>query len=420
MNREIPLSVPNLDIEIVENLRECIETGWVSTGGRFIAEFEEKVAAYAKVGNACGCQSGTAGLHTALRILGVGAGDEVIVPTLTFIGAVNPVRYLGAEPVFLDCDEYLCLDPAKLAHFCEEECRTERDVDGNPRLINNATGRIVRAVIPVHIFGNLCEMEQIMDIAAEHGLKILEDATEALGSFWQTGRYAGKHAGTVGDMGVFSFNANKIITTGGGGMIVARRDDDLERARYLTTTAKDDMLYFAHDEVGYNYRMLNIQAALGVSQISQIEEFIAVKKRNLALYEKLLADIPGTKMLPFRSDIRANNWFYSLYIEDDGHYGLYEDGRESFHRYKQDMAPEGHRRDFIMKALIDDKIMCRPVWKLVHTQKPYASCRAYGIERAYKYERHILNLPCSTNLIEGDASLVCERLAVHAEQWPVI
>ncbi|MDR1953009.1 MAG: DegT/DnrJ/EryC1/StrS family aminotransferase, partial [Clostridiales Family XIII bacterium] len=286
--REIPLSVPNLNIEIAGNLRECVETGWVSTGGRFIPAFEEKVAAYIKAPEAVACQSGTAGLHTALRILGVDADCEVIVPTLTFIAAVNPVRYLGAEPIFMDCDDNLCIDPVKLERFCREECHLEA---GN--LTNNATGRIVKAVVPVHIFGNLADMEAIMDTAARYGLKVLEDATEAMGSFYTAGKYAGRHAGTIGDMGVFSFNANKIITTGGGGMIVANNQTYIDRARYLTTTARDEALFFVHDDVGYNYRMLNLQAALGVSQIGELEKFIEIKKRNYDLYAELLRDIPG-------------------------------------------------------------------------------------------------------------------------------
>ncbi|MDR2131877.1 MAG: aminotransferase class I/II-fold pyridoxal phosphate-dependent enzyme, partial [Clostridiales Family XIII bacterium] len=378
MMREIPLSKPNLGADIVENLRECVETGWVSTGGRFISEFEAAVAACAGVEDAVACQSGTAGLHTALRILGVGAGDAVIAPTLTFIAAVNPVRYLGAEPIFMDCDEHFCMDAAKLEDFCANECR--RDARG--RLFDRVTGRRVAAVVVVHVFGDLADMEGILRVARAYGLKVLEDATEAIGSRYAAGRYKGRYAGTVGDMGVYSFNANKIITTGGGGMILAggrgaASRARLARARYLTTTAKDDGLRFIHGDVGYNYRMLNLQAALGVSQIKELERFIAIKTENLARYAERLAGAEGLRLLPFRADIRANHWFYALEVEE---------------------AAFGMSRDALLAALNARGVQCRPVWRLCHRQKPYKKARRHRIRLAPRYEKTVLNLPCSTDL----------------------
>ena len=275
MINEIPLSVPKLNLNIIDNLRECIETGWVSTGGRFISEFEQKVANYVSVSDAVSTQSGTAGLHLALRVLGVSQGDEVIVPTLTFIAAVNPVRYMGAEPVFMDCGDDMCIDPEKLEDFCANHC-TLTDAG----LINNLTKKRISAMIVVHVFGNMANMERIMEIAKRYSFYVIEDATEALGTHYTGGLFSGKFAGTIGDIGVYSFNANKIITTGGGGMIVSRHQKYIDETRYLSTTAKDDLLYFVHDDVGYNYRMLNIQAALGTSQIDELESLIETKKRN--------------------------------------------------------------------------------------------------------------------------------------------
>jgi aminotransferase in exopolysaccharide biosynthesis len=382
MKRDIQLSIPNLSTDIVENLRECIETGWVSTGGRFIGEFEKKLADYVAAETAVSVQSGTAGLHLALRELGVGHGDEVIVPTLTFIAAVNPVAYLGAVPVFMDCDDSLCMDVDKLAQFLEKEC--EKDSEG--QLINRTTKAKVKVVVAVHIFGNTCNMERIMELAERYGLKVLEDATEALGTCFTEGRYQRKFAGTVGDIGVYSFNANKIITTGGGGMIVAKDKKTLEHIRYLSITAKNDSLFFVHDEIGYNYRMLNTQAALGVSQIDHLEEFIGIKIRNYNIYKEQISHVPGISLLPFRKDIRANYWFYSLLI-DHKKYGI--------------------GRDELMQRLIAEGVQCRPVWKLCHTQKPYTDSLAYQIERAGFYEKHILNVPCSTNLSEEDIQYVC-------------
>lgn len=384
MKKEIPLSVPNLNIDIVDNLRECIETGWVSTGGRFIAEFEKKIADYVKVDDAVSTQSGTAGLHLALRVLGVKEGDEVIVPALTFIAAINPVRYMGAEPVFMDCDDSLCLDADKLEKFCEQQCRME---DG--QLINNATERRISALIVVHIFGNLAQMERITAIAQKYHIRVLEDATEALGSYYTEGKYSGCFAGTIGDMGVYSFNANKIISTGGGGMIVSVKQEYLDEARYLSITAKDDALFFVHNEVGYNYRMLNLQAALGVSQTDELERFVRIKKQNFDRYQEELKDVEGLSFLPFAASVRPNYWFYSLLIEE-----------EKF----------GMSRDALMHELISSGIQCRPVWKLNHTQKPYAGCQAYQIEKAYQYETKILNLPCSTNLSLEDVEYICDKI----------
>ncbi|QAT41903.1 LegC family aminotransferase [Aminipila luticellarii] len=388
MEKQIPLSVPNLDIEIVDNLRECIETGWVSTGGRFIAEFEQKVAKYVGIDDAVSAQSGTAGLHVALRILGVKSGDEVIVPALTFIAAVNPVKYLGAEPVFMDCDDSLCMDADKLERFCQEEC----SFDGT-KLINKKTGRAVKAVVVVHIFGNLANMEKIMDVAHQFGLKVLEDATEALGSYFKEGRYKGKFSGTIADMGVYSFNANKIITTGGGGMIVSQNQQYLDQARYLTITAKgtspEEALFFIHGEVGYNYRMLNLQAALGVSQMDKLEQFIETKVMNHNKYKEELKNAEGIQLLPFKQDIRSNHWFYSLYIDNE--------------RF-------GEGRDELMYRLLENGIQCRPVWKLICTLDPYIGSQSYEIEKAVDYADHILNVPCSTSLSVEDVKYVCDRI----------
>lgn len=388
--KEIALSKPNLNIDIVKNLEECIETGWVSTGGRFISEFEEKVAAYLNISDAVACQSGTAGLHTALRILGVEAGDEVIVPTLTFIAAVNPVKYLGAEPVFMDCDENFCIDAVKVRKFCEQECLFEND-----KLINKKTKKVIRAIIPVHVFGNISNMEEIMDIANKYNLKVLEDATEALGSYYTEGKYEGLYAGTIGDMGVLSFNANKIITTGGGGMILSNNKDYLDEARYLTTTAKDDGLYFAHDEVGYNYRMLNLQAALGVSQIDELDSFIETKIKNYNLYKAFFSDVAGIEVLPYAKGVFPNHWFYCLLIDNEF--------------FKEKLGID-NMRDHIMNSLIEEGIQTRPVWKLVHKQKAYTENQQYNIEQANYYESHILNVPCSSNLTSEEVEIVSNSI----------
>ena len=380
----INLSVPNLSMDILDNLKECLESGWVSTGGRFIPEFETKVKNYMKTKCAAGVQSGTAGLHMSLQVLGVQRDEEVFVPTLTFIAAVNPTTYLGASPIFIDCDDSLCMDPLKLEKFCSEECEFKEGV-----LVNKKTNKKIRALVVVHVFGNMADMEKIMDIAKKYNLRVLEDATEALGTYYTEGRYKGKYAGTIGDIGVLSFNANKIITTGGGGMVVGDNEELVEKVRFLSSQAKKDILYFIHDEIGYNYRMLNLQAALGTSQIDQLESFIETKIKNYKIYKEELEKIEGLEILPFVKGIRANHWFYSLKIDKEK-YGI--------------------GRDELLQKLVDAGIQTRPIWGLIHQQKPYSGCQSYEIEKALYYYDRILNLPCSSNLTEKEVYQVIEKI----------
>ncbi|MBS4539279.1 LegC family aminotransferase [Clostridium sp. D2Q-11] len=383
-SKTIPLSVPNLSIDILNNVKETIETGWVSTGGRFIKEFEDKIAKYVGLERSISTQSGTAGLHLALRVLDVKEGDEVIVPTLTFIAAVNPVRYVGAEPIFMDCDDTLNMDMDKLDKFLKNECNL---VDG--KVINKLTGKQIKAILAVHVFGNPLNMEKLMKIREEYKLNVIEDATEALGSYYLEGKYKGKHCGTIGDIGVYSFNANKIITTGGGGMVVSKNHQLLDKVAFLGVQAKTDPLYFKHDEVGYNYRMTNIQAAFGTDQIDKLESFIETKIRNYNFYKEAIENIEGLSLLPFKQDTRSNHWFYSV-IVDKQKYGI--------------------DRDELLKNLNDNHIQTRPLWGLIHTQKPYINNQIYKLEKAEFYETNLINIPCSSNLNENEVNIVIEKL----------
>lgn len=373
MEHFIPLSVPNLKGKELEYVTHAVETEWVSTAGPYISDFESKIAEYVGTPEAVACQSGTAGLHLALMACGISAGDEVIVPTLTFIAAVNPVKYLEAEPIFMDCDDSLTMDPIKLQDFCEKECDFKDKV-----LINKKTGRHVKAIIVVHVFGNMADMARIMETAQLYHLKVIEDATEALGTYYTSGKYKSKFAGTIGDIGVYSFNGNKIITTGGGGMIVSNNKEYLSKCRYLSTQAKDDTLYFVHDEIGYNYRMTNLQAALGLAQLEQLEAFISIKQINYMEYQK-----SGIPLLNFREDIRSNYWFYSYLTEE---------------------------RDSLLHYLSSQNIQTRPIWKLIHTLKPYQNVQSYRIEKAMYYYDHVLNLPCSTSLAVNDVEIVASEI----------
>lgn len=383
-NNTIPLSVPNLRGNELEYVAHAVRTEWVSTGGPYVSEFEKKIASYVKSRSAVSCQNGTAGLHIALQLCGVTNKHEVIVPTLTFIATVNPVKYIGAEPIFVDCDDSLNMDPNKLQEFCEKECDLVDE-----RLINKATKKQIKAIIVVHVFGNMANMERIMEIASRFNLMVIEDAAEALGTFYTEGPYKARHAGTLGDVGVYSFNGNKIITTGGGGMIVSNNEEFLKRAKHLTTQAKSDELYYTHDEVGYNYRMTNLQAALGLAQLEQLERFIQVKKENYELYKEAVEQIEGLRILDFAEGTRPNYWFYALYCDE--RYAL--------------------NRDEIIRYLSSKGIQSRPIWGLISEQEPYQGCQTYRIEKAKLYREHVVNLPCSSNLCREDVLFVVECLS---------
>jgi perosamine synthetase len=369
----IPLSVPNLKGREKEYVIDAIEQEWVSTGGAYIERFSHDFAEYAGISSTVACQSGTAALHLILHELGIGTGDLVVAPTLTFIATINPIRYMGAEPVFMDCDETMCLDAEKLEAYFAEDCEIR---DG--ALFDKELGKPIKAVVVVHVFGNIAYMERISRICKSYGVILIEDAAEAVGSFFQYGLFKGKMAGAVGDFGYYSFNGNKIITTGGGGMVTAKDDKRLEHIKFLSTQAKSDALYFSHDEVGFNYRMTNLQAALGVAQIEQLETFIETKKENYKRYIE-----QGIPLFPFRTDIRPNYWMYSYLSED---------------------------RDRLINELTIRGIQARPVWKLNHTQKPYEACKAFRIEKAQSFLSRCVNLPCSSNLSSEDVDYVANAI----------
>ena len=381
----IPLSVPRFAGQELDFVSEAIKTEWVSTAGSFIKKFESAVARYTGSRYSVACQSGTAGLHLALRALGVGSGDEVLVPTLTFIAPINCVTYLGAKPVFFDCDDSLGINIESLTRFLESRCKI-----GPTGVVNKLTGARIGAILPVHVFGNTVDMEALIPLAERYNIPIIEDASESLGSYYTSGQFRNRHSGTIGKIGVYSFNGNKIITTGGGGLVVT---DDAEIARkilYLSNQAKDDETEYIHNDVGYNYRMTNLQAALGLAQIEQIESFIATKTSNLALYREHLDGIPGLSILPFRKNIRTNAWFYSLLVDEK-------------------LAKLSARK--LMVALTAKNIQTRPIWYLNHLQMPFKNCIHFcEAGNAKSYWEKILNLPCSSNLGSHQVRRVCKEI----------
>ena len=382
MSKFIPLSIPNFEGNEKKYVDNALEQGWVSTGGAYITELENKLANYLHTENVAACQSGTSALHLALVEAGVGPGDVVIVPPLTFIAAVNPVKYQFATPVFIDCDDSFCMDPKKLREFCETECVFE---NGSLRF----RGKHVKALIVVHVFGNIADMESIMETANRYGITVIEDATEALGTHYTEGKYKGKYAGTIGHFGAYSFNGNKIITTGGGGAVTANDFAVVDHIRFLSTQAKNDPHYYIHDEVGFNYRMTNLQAALGVAQMEELEEFIRRKQNNFDLYKKGFDNFKLGRIIDFREGTSSNKWFYSLEINRD--------------RIKQSM------REIITK-LETRGIQTRAIWGLINYQKPYLSEETYKLEKAPFYAERILNLPCSTQLTEDEINYTINEI----------
>ena len=376
MNEPVLLSIPYLHGNEKKYIVDCLDSEWISTAGTYVKKFEDAFASYTESEGAVACVNGTAALHISLIVAGVQPGEEVIVPALTFISPINTVKYVFAEPVFMDCDDYLNMDIAKLADFLETQCDF---IDG--KVINKHSQKRIRAIIPVHIFGSMCDMDQLMQLADNYNLTVIEDATEALGSKMVSGEFAGKSAGTIGDFGTASFNGNKIMTCGGGGMITAKNPEDLKKAKYLTTQAKNDGLHYIHDEIGYNYRLTAISAAMGLAQLEQMPMFVERKKRRYADYKKAVENIPGLSILNTPSYCDSNCWFYSLFINET-EYGM--------------------NRDQLMNKFEEAKIQTRPIWHLNNHQKPYLDNQAYQIDKAQFYFDHILNIPCSVGLTDDE------------------
>lgn len=380
----IPLSVPVLSGNEWQYLKECLDTGWVSTAGPFVRRFEQEIARYTGAPYAVACVNGTAALHIALQLAGVRPGDEVIVPTVTFIATVNAVRYVQAEPVFMDCDEFYNLDVEKVAEFLHKETKVQ---DG--QIYNRRSGRRIAALLPVHVFGNACRLDELLALCRAYDIPLVEDAAESLGTRYRDGR----HTGTLGLLGCLSFNGNKIITTGGGGMILTADPALAERAKYLTTQAKNDELRFIHNEVGYNYRLTNLSAALGMAQLEQLAEYLRIKKQNYAQYKQRLAGIRGLQLAAAPPYAENNYWMYAMQI-DPAVYGL--------------------DREATMALLAQHKIQTRPLWELNHRQRPYVGCQHYRIERALRLWEITLNLPCSVNLTAADIERVVAVLERQA------
>lgn len=376
----IPLSVPEIHGNEWKYVKECLDSNWVSSAGPFVDRFERMVADYVGSRHAVATVNGTAALHTALLIAGIAPDDEVLVSALTFIAPANAVRYAGAWPVFIDAEPtYWQMDPQKVLDFLENECRW---ADGELR--NKTSGRRVKAILPVHILGHPCDMDAIVEAARKFELVVIEDATESLGA-----KYKERMVGQLGDIACFSFNGNKVITTGGGGMVVTDNDAWAARAKYLTTQAKDDPVEYIHKEIGYNYRLTNIQAALGVAQMEQLDGYIAAKRQIMAVYQEAVRDLPGVGIQAEAPVVFSTRWMSTITI---------------------DAAAFGHGSRWLMNKLEERAIQTRPLWHPVNSLPPYQACRSYRVQVADQLYRDALNLPCSVVLTRTDQSRVTEAI----------
>ena len=384
MSAYIPLSVPTLKGNELKYVKECIDTEWVSSAGKYVELFEQKIAEYTGSKYAVACVNGTAAIQVSLRLAGVKPSDEVIVSTLTFIASVNAITYNNATPIFMDADKYYNLDSEKTIEFIKNET-----VYKNGFTYNKNTDKKISAILPVHVWGNACWLDELIELCEERNIAVVEDACESLGTIYNSGKYSGKHTGTIGKMGCLSFNGNKIITTGGGGMILTDDEALAEKAKYLTTQAKDDSIRYVHDEIGYNFRLTNIQAALGMAQLEQLPKILKRKKEIYDFYHKEIEKIDGLSLSKVPDYADNNHWLNLLQIDNSN--------------YSED-------REELMKRLEDNGIQTRPVWKLNHEQKPYKEYQNYKNENANKLVAKSLCLPSSSNLTNENIEKIISQL----------
>ena len=364
----IYLSAPHMSGEEMGYIQEAFDSNWIAPLGPHVDAFEHEFAQSVGAKAALAVSSGTAALHLALRVAGVGSADEVFVSTLTFTASVNPVLYQGAAPVFIDSElRSWNLDPTLLVEALERRAKM---------------GRLPKAVVLVHLYGQSADIDPIRQACLQYGISLIEDAAEALGS-----SYKGKAPGTFGTFGIYSFNGNKIITTSGGGMLVGDDEKLISHARKLATQAREPAPHYEHTEIGYNYRMSNVLAAIGRAQLRVLEERVAARRRNFAFYYKHLSDLPGLEFMPEAPWGRHTRWLTTLTIDPDAF---------------------GATREDVRRALDAANIESRPVWKPMHLQPVFRGYEVIGGSVAERLFRDGLCLPSGSQLTEAELSRVVE------------
>ena len=380
---KIPNHEPSINIPKTINLiKNCLTSNWISTSGKFVKELENNISKFTKAKYVIACNSGTSALQVALRIAGVERNDEVIAPTLTFVATINSIIYNQASPIFMDCDNYFNLDIEKTIEFLEK-----RTFSKNGYCINKLTHKKIKAIVPVYVWGNNLNLKKLKKIADKKNIKIIEDASEALGTFKYYGKTK-KHAGLEGIAGCLSFNANKIITTGGGGAIITNSLKFAKKALYLTTQAKSPSIEFIHNEIGYNNRLTSLPAALGITQLKEISKKIKNKKRIYKYYRKKINVLKNFKIAEVPNNSLNNHWMNILKINSN----------------------KSLSRAFLLKYLNKKGINVRPVWRLNHNQKPFRTFEKYKISRAPKLYNTSICLPSSSSLSKKEINYIYDNL----------
>ena len=362
------LHEPEFNGNELKYLSDCIETSMVSSIGSYVTKFENEISKFTKSKFAVATSNGTSALHLALLCVGIQPNDEVLISPLTFIATANAIAYCGGTPHFVDCEsETLGIDPGKLRKYLLENAKVE-----SGRIVNKKTGNPIKAIIPMHCYGIPSRMEELIDVANEFSLIIIEDAAESLGSL-----YRGKNTGTIGLVGIYSFNGNKIVTTGGGGILVTNDETIARKAKHLSTTARLSHLWnFQHDEIGFNYRMPNLNAALGVAQLERINEKIELKRNLHDKYANSLAGIRGVSLLKEPPGCRSNYWLNTIIL---------------------DKAVSGAREEILRMAL-ELNVAMRPPWELLNSSIPYRDCPTMKTDCAEDLSKRIINIPSSESL----------------------
>jgi len=365
----LPLHQPIFDDLEKENLKNCIDTTYVSTVGQYVNDFERNIAEFTGAKYAIAVVNGTSALHLALKLIGVDINHEVICPSLTFIGTVNAISYLGAKPHFVDCDEKtLGIDPIALSNWLEEI-----SIKKGNKTINKKTGRIISAIVPMHTYGHPAKIDQILEISKEYNLKLVEDAAESLGSF-----YNKKHTGTFGDIGILSFNGNKIITTGGGGALLTNDEFLAKSAKHISSTAKVPHEWrYIHNDIGFNYRLPNINAALGCAQLEKIDKFLDSKRKLFFKYKEAFDSIDGIRLFNEPENSDSNYWLQTIILENG-----FENELEN-----------------ILKNTNKKNIMTRPAWNLIHQLDMYLDAPKSPLPVSESLSKRIINIPSSAFLI---------------------
>ena len=363
------LHEPSFSKEEVKLVINTIKSKFVSSAGKYVSDFEDNFKKFVKTNNAIAVVNGTQAIFVSLKVLGVKPNDEILVPALTFVGTVNAISYTGATPHFIDSSiSNFGIDTEKLDNYLKSVL-----IKRKGKYYNKKTKKRIKAIIPVHIFGHACEIESIIRIAKKYNLKVVEDAAEAVGSY-----YKKKHLGTFGDIGCFSFNGNKIITTGGGGMIVLRSKTLAKKIKHITNTAKLKHKWeYIHDEVGYNYRMPNINAALGLAQLKKISLFLKAKRKLFNKYYREFKNIKGINIFKEPEKCKSNYWLQTIILDEE---------KASF-------------KNLILKNLRNSKIYCRPVWKLISELKPYRNCPKMNLSGSKEIYKKSFNIPSSQDLV---------------------